>query len=119
MRAGSGPACKRATKLIGWLCLVGVFFGLWSPPASRADGLPTVDLSSDPWFVNWSAALPPAYLGVDTDSSDACVAGRIACVDQVARRVEQQVSRLGCNHNAIFSLAYARMTEKVAAVERR
>jgi len=63
-------------------------------------------------------ALPPGYLGVDCDSSDACVAGRIACVDKFARRLERQVSDLGCNHNAIFSLAYARTTEKVAAVER-
>jgi hypothetical protein len=118
MRAGTGPASRGAAKLIGWLCLLGVVCGLWSPPASRADGLPTVDLSSDPWFVNWTAALPPGYLGVDTDSSDACVAGRIACVDKVARRLEQQVSALGCNHNAVFSLAYARTTEKVGAVER-
>jgi hypothetical protein len=55
---------------------------------------------------------------VDTDSSDACVAGRIECVDQVARRLERQISDLDCDHNAIFSLAYARTTEKVAAVER-
>jgi hypothetical protein len=87
-------------------------------PAARADGLPIVDLSSDPWFVNWSALLPPAYLGVDTDSSDACVAGRIQCVDKVARRLERQIADLGCDHNAIFSLAYARTSEKVAAVER-
>jgi hypothetical protein len=91
---------------------------LWWPAAGRATGLPTVDLSADPWFVNWTAALPPGYLGVNTDSSDACVAGRITCVDKVARRLQRQVADLGCNHNAVFSLAYERTTEKVAAVER-
>jgi hypothetical protein len=118
MRAVPGSGSAAAATLIGWLCVLGLMSGLCSAPAARADGLPTVDLSSDPWFINWAAALPPGYLGVDTDSSDACVAGRIACVDKVARRLERQVSYLGCNHNAIFSLAYARTTEKVAAVER-
>jgi hypothetical protein len=118
MRAATGPGSAGAAKLIGWLCLLGVLCGLWWPAAGRAAGLPTVDLSSDPWFVNWAAALPPGYLGVDTDSSDACVAGRITCVDRVARGLQRQVADLGCNHNAVFSLAYERTTEKVAAVER-
>jgi len=100
------------------LCLLAVTLALSWPAVGRADGLPTVDLSSDPWFVGWSALLPPGYLGTDTDSSDVCVAGRIACVDRVAHKLEQQVSNLGCDHNAVFSLAYARTTEKVAAVER-
>src|SRR3954465_4245014 len=105
-----------AATLLPVLCLLGVILGLCSPAVGRADGLPTVDLSSDPWFVGWSALLPPGYLGTDTDSSDVGVAGRIACVDRVARKLEQQVSNLGCDHNAVFSLAYARTTEKVAAV---
>jgi hypothetical protein len=118
MRAATGTRSVGAAKLLGFFCLLAVMCGLWSPAAGRADGLPTVDLSSDPWFVGWSALLPPGYLGVDTDSSDACVAGRIECVDRFAQRLERQVSNLGCNHNAVFSLAYARTTEKVAAVER-
>jgi hypothetical protein len=97
---------------------VAVLIGLGAPAVSRADGLPIVDLSSDPWFVGWSELLPPAYMGVDTGSADLCVAGRIQCVDRVARRLQQQVGGLGCDHNAVFSLAYARTTEKVAAVQR-
>src|SRR5689334_2843832 len=85
--------------------------------APAGAGLPTVDLSSDPWFVGWSSVLPSTYLGVDTNSSDLCVAGKIQCVDKVARRLESQVSSLGCNHNAVFALAYARTTETVAAWE--
>jgi Family of unknown function (DUF5995) len=118
MRAASRTCPVGAAKLVGLLCLLGVMVGLWSPAAGRADGLPTIDLSSDPWFVNWAAAFPQGYLGVDTDSSDVCVAGRISCPDRVARKLERQVSTLVCNHNAVFSLAYARTTEKVAAVER-
>jgi Family of unknown function (DUF5995) len=98
--------------------LLGAMIGLGAPAVTRADDPPIVDLSSDPWFVGWSELLPPAYLGVDTDSADLCVAGRIQCVDRVAKRLEQQVADLGCDHNAVFSLAYARTTEKVAAVER-
>jgi Family of unknown function (DUF5995) len=100
------------------ICLLGVIIGLWLPATGRATGLPTVDLSSDPWYVGWSSLFPPGYLGDDTDSSDACVAGKIVCVNKFAGRLEKQVSDLDCNHNAIFSLAYARTTETIAAVER-
>lgn len=110
-------AALESARTFGLLCLAALVFLLCSPAAGRADTLPTVDLSSDPWFVGWSELLPPAYLGVDTDSSDVCIAGRIECVHGVIRRLERQVSDLGCDHNAVFSLAYARTSEKVAAVE--
>ena len=109
---------RHGARLLGLACLLGVGVGMALPAIGRADGLPTVDLSSDPWFVNWSALLPPAYMGVDTDSSDDCVAGRIACVDKVARRLARQVGDAGCDHDAVFSLAYQRTTEYVAAWER-
>ena len=105
-------------RRLGLFCLLGVMIGLGAPAVARADDLPIVDLSSDPWFIGWSELLPAGYMGVNTDSADDCVAGRIQCVDRVAKRLEQQVSSLGCNHNAVFSLAYQRTTEKVAAVER-
>ena len=103
---------------VGLCCLLMLIVGLGSPASGRADGLPLVDLSSDPWFVGWSELLPPGYLGVNTASSDICVAGRIECVERVARRLERQVAGLGCDHNAVFSLAYARTTQKVLAVQR-
>jgi hypothetical protein len=109
---------RHGVRLLGLVCLLGVSVGLALPAVGRADGLPTVDLSSDPWFVNWSAELPPAYMGPNTDSADDCVAGRIECVDKVAKRLARQVSDAGCDHNAVFSLAYQRTTEAVAAWER-
>ena len=102
----------------GLCCLLGLIIGLGSPAVGRADGLPTVDLSSDPWFVGWSELLPPSYMGVNTDSADICVAGRIECVDRVAHRLARQVAVVGCDHNAVFALAYQRTSEKVAAVQR-
>ena len=105
-------------RRLGLFCLLGVMIGLGAPAVARADDLPIVDLSSDPWFVGWSELLPPAYMGADTGSADLCVAGRIECVDRVARRLDRQVADLGCDHNAVFSLAYARTTEKVAAMQR-
>jgi hypothetical protein len=100
------------------ICLLGAILGLCLPSTGRASGLPIVDLSSDPWYVGWASAFPPVYMGDDTDSSDDCVAGRIACVGRVASRLEKQVSNLGCNHDAVFSLAYARTTETVGSVEK-
>jgi hypothetical protein len=117
MRAVIATRRRVAGGRLGLFCLLGVLVGLAFPAVGRA-GLPPVDLSSDPWFVGWSSLLPPLYMGVDTDSSDICVSGRIKCVDRTAQRLERQRSTLRCDHNAIFSLAYTRMTEAVAAVER-
>ena len=113
-----GTRRRVASKLLGFFSLLTVMIAFGAPGVSRADGLPIVDLSSDPWFVGWSELLPSAYMGVNTASADLCIAGRIQCVDRVARRLEQQVAGLGCDHNAVFSLAYARTSQKVAAVER-
>ena len=118
MGAATGTRRRGTAGRFGLCCLLGLIIGLGSPAVGRADGLPTVDLSSDPWFVGWSELLPPAYMGVNTDSADICVAGRIECVDRVADRLAQQVAVLGCDHNAVFALAYQRTTEKVAAVQR-
>jgi hypothetical protein len=118
MGATAGAPRRLAVRLLGRFCLLGVTVGLAAPAVGRADDLPIVDLSSDPWFVGWSELLPSAYMGVDTDSADLCVAGRIQCVDRVAKRLVEQVAAAGCDHNAVFSLAYARTTEKVATVER-
>ena len=112
MRAATG------IRRLGVCCLLAVIIGLGAPAGGRAQGLPTVDLSTNPWFIGFSELLPPAYMGVNTDSSDICVAGRIECVDRVARRLERQVAELGCDHNAVFSLAYARTTQQVAAMQR-
>ena len=118
MRAAVGARTRVVASRLGLCWLLGVMIGLGSPAAGHADALPTIDLSGDPWFVGWSELLPATYMGVDTDSADVCVAGRIECVDRVADRLERQVAGLGCDHNAVFSLAYARTTQKVAAVER-
>ena len=118
MGAATGAPHRVAARLLGLFCLLGVVAGLGTPAVARAAGPPIVDLSSDPWFVGWSEHLPPAYMGVNTASADLCVAGRIQCVDRVAKRLEQQIADLGCDHDAVFSLAYARTTQKVAAVER-
>jgi uncharacterized protein DUF5995 len=118
MTAATGARIRVTTRRLGLWWLLAVVIGLGAPAVGHADGLPTIDLSGDPWFVGWSELLPPTYMGVDTDSADACVSGRIECVDRVADRLQRQVAGLGCDHNAVFSLAYARTSQKVAAVER-
>jgi hypothetical protein len=118
MGTGTGTRGRVRVRRLGLCWLLGLLVALGLPGVARGDGLPTIDLSSDPWFVGWSELLPPTYMGVDTDSADICVAGRIECVDRVAARLERQVADAGCDHNAVFSLAYQRTTDKVAAVER-
>jgi Family of unknown function (DUF5995) len=118
MGAAIGARTQVIARRLGLCWLLGLMIGLGSPAVGHADALPALDLSGDPWFVGWSELLPPTYMGVDTDSADVCVAGRIECVDRVANRLERQAAGLGCDHNAVFSLAYARTSQKVAAVER-
>jgi Family of unknown function (DUF5995) len=116
MGAGTARHGRVAVRRLGLVWLLGLVFVLGLPGVGRAT-LPPVDLSSDPWFIGWSSALPPAYMGVNTASSDICVAGSIKCVTRTALRLERQVASLGCDHNAVFSLAYARTTEAVGATE--
>src|SRR5688500_12222311 len=108
----------KGMRRLGVCCLLAAVIGLGLPAGGHAQGLPTVELSTNPWFVGWSELLPPAYMGVNTASSDIGLAGRIECVDRVANRLERQIARLGCDHNAVFSLAYARTTQKIAAMQR-
>jgi Family of unknown function (DUF5995) len=82
--------------------------------ASFALVLPAAAVAEDPPFVGWSALLPGLSLPYDADSPDDCVAGRVRCVDQVIRQMTRRFEELAssCDHDAIFSLTYLRVTEE-------
>ena len=76
--------------------------------------LPTAALAEDAPFVGWSALLPSLTLPYDPVSLDDCVAGRVQCVDRTIREMTRRFDGLAssCDHNAIFSVTYLRVTEE-------
>jgi Family of unknown function (DUF5995) len=84
--------------------LAAVVLVLGAPPAALAD---------DPPFVGWSALLPGLSLPYDPTSPDDCIAGRTQCVDKTIRQMTSRFDPLAssCDHNAIFSLTYLRVTQ--------
>ena len=77
-------------------------------------GAPCAALADDPPFVGWSALLPGLALPYDATSPDDCIAGRSQCVDKTIRQMTRRLDSLAssCDHNAIFSLTYLRVTQE-------
>ena len=75
---------------------------------------PATAVAEDPPFVGWSALLPGLSLPYDVTSPDDCIAGRVQCVNRVIREMTRQFEPLAssCDHDAIFSLTYLRVTEE-------
>lgn len=76
-------------------------------------GAPSAALGDDPPFVGWSALLPSLALPYDPASPDDCIAGRSQCVDKTIREMTRRLDPLAssCDHNAVFSLTYLRVTQ--------
>jgi hypothetical protein len=74
--------------------------------------LPAAAAAEDAPFVGWSALLPGLSLPYDPASPNDCSAGRVQCVDKTIREMTRRFDALACDHNAIFSLTYLRVTEE-------
>jgi hypothetical protein len=77
-------------------------------------GAPSAAVADDPPFVGWSALLPSLALPYDPASPDDCIAGRSQCVDKTIREMTRRFDPLAssCDHNAVFSLTYLRVTQE-------
>ena len=75
---------------------------------------PAAAAAEDPPFVGWTALLPGLSIPYDATSPDDCAAGRVQCVDKVVRQMTQRLDPLAssCDHDAIFSLTYLRVTQE-------
>jgi hypothetical protein len=75
---------------------------------------PAAGAAEDPPFVGWSALLPALSIPYDVTSPDDCIAGRAQCVDKAIREMTRRFDQLAssCDHDAIFSLTYLRVTEE-------
>jgi hypothetical protein len=76
--------------------------------------LPAAAAAEDAPFVGWTALLPALSLPYDPASPDDCIAGRDQCVDKTVRQMTRRFDGLAssCDHNAIFSVTYLRVTEE-------
>ncbi|GAA5105675.1 DUF5995 family protein [Haloechinothrix salitolerans] len=71
------------------------------------------DTASDTLTINWATWLP-AYIGpFDPASSDECLSGKDNCAKKTIHEMSKRVDSLieNCDHNAVFSLAYLRITQ--------
>jgi hypothetical protein len=75
---------------------------------------PAAAMGDDPPFVGWTALLPALSIPYDPADPDDCIAGRATCVDKTIREMTRRFNGLAssCDHNAIFSLTYLRVTEE-------
>lgn len=71
--------------------------------------------AQSPPYVNWPALLPPLPTPVTPNTAPDCPDGASTCIDrtivEMQRRFHAVIPR--CDHNAVFSLAYLRVTEDV------
>jgi hypothetical protein len=77
-------------------------------------GVPSAAVADDPPFIGWTALLPSLALPYDPASPDDCIAGRSQCVDKTIREMTRRLDPLAssCDHNAVFSLTYLRVTQE-------
>ena len=77
-------------------------------------GLPRAAAAEDPPYLGWPAALPAVPGAYVPSTEEDCVKGRTRCVDAVIREMYRRFDPLAskCHHDAIFSLAYLRVTEE-------
>jgi hypothetical protein len=95
-----------AVNAKAWVSLIVALVFAFAWPATGA--------AEDSPFVGWTALLPALSMPYDAASPDDCVAGRAGCVDKTIREMTRRFDRLAssCDHNAIFSLVYLRVTEE-------
>src|SRR5262245_43837487 len=96
---GGKGVMRRFRLLVAVLCALGAFF---VPSAARADDL----------ALNWPELLPGLTDTYDPNSANECTSGRIQCVDAVIKEMTKRIKPQAnsCDHNALFSLLYLRVT---------
>lgn len=73
----------------------------------------TAATNTDALYVNWALWLPAYVSEFNPGSADDCVAGRDKCAAKTVREMQQLLDGFatGCSHNAVFSLAYTRISQ--------
>lgn len=90
--------------------------GLTTLVALGALALPAAAGAADPPLIDWNPFLPSVSTEYTPNTTGACIGGDPACVDQTLQKMYARFDRLypSCDHNAVFSLTYIRVTEAYA-----
>ena len=105
---------RRQTGCARSRALVGRPLGAAMAVVALVVGLPSAS-AEEPVMVNWASLLPSWSNQYLPSSSNACVAGHPSCVDAIVREMYRRLDLLAssCDHNAVFQLAYLRITEAI------
>jgi hypothetical protein len=65
-------------------------------------------------LIDWSSLTPGLTDQYDPNSANECTSGKVKCVDAVIKEMNRRFTPLGqsCDHNALFSLLYLRVTQQ-------
>jgi hypothetical protein len=93
--------------------LVAALAALVAAPMGVLSVASPADASDEPLFVPWSAVLPGWSVDYEPSSENDCVAGRNSCLRHVLKALGQVFDETAraCDHNAVFALAYLRITQ--------
>lgn len=91
-----------------WVLVVGSLAG-----ALLAMAQATPARADPPLFIEWASLLPGLTDAYVPTSANDCVAGRPGCVQAAIREMRRRFEALGrgCDHDAVFALAYLRTTQ--------
>jgi hypothetical protein len=82
--------------------------------------LPAAAAAEDAPFIAWNPLLPSAATTFTPSRETDCVDGNPTCVDRTLAEMYRRFYRLyaSCDHNAVFSLTYIRVTEMYKRADR-
>jgi hypothetical protein len=65
-------------------------------------------------LIDWSSLTPGLTDQYDPNSANECTSGKVKCVDAVIKEMNRRLTPLAqsCDHNALFSLLYLRVTQQ-------
>lgn len=94
--------------------------GIAALTALGALALPGAASAQDPPFIDWNPFLPGLSSEYMPNQAGDCVNGDPACVDATLAEMYRRFDRLyaTCDHNAVFSITYIRVTEQYRKADR-
>ncbi len=95
---------KKLVSRVALVCASALVVPALAAPAAMAD---------DPLYIPWSTSLPGWSDTYTPASADECASGKASCLTKTLKELGKihDLNGQSCSHNAIFSLAYLRMTQ--------
>ncbi|MPY79604.1 MAG: hypothetical protein GEV04_14220 [Actinophytocola sp.] len=110
------PGPRRRARLVAAVALAAALLVPAVPFTAGADEALEQELTTtttQTLTVNWATWLPSYISEYTPGSSDECLAGKDNCATKTVKEMTKRLDALTatCDHNAVFSLAYTRITQ--------